>query len=246
VNETSRKLLWLSFWVTAFAVAMACLLLAFKHRASLDGVQRDRLQLIARGLEDIVERNLVFGFAFADITTLPDVIDSQKSTDALVAAIDVSDLAGKIAYSSDRKRVGTTMESAWTNAMGRAGKANAWHAWGDGEAAVASVVRNSFGLAIGHVVVRYKTEALANANLAFAKRLALWGAGITVAFSLLLFALLSWVHAALELRIARLRSVFEGYAASPPRPGTFGAEVADAREAIAEANKTLDALEAAR
>ncbi|QJR16576.1 hypothetical protein [Usitatibacter palustris] len=246
MNETSRKLLWLSLWVTAFAVAMACLLLAFKHRAALDGVQRDRLQLIARGLEEIVERNLAFGLAFAEITTLPDVIDSQKSTDDLVAAIEITDPAGKIVYATERKRVGYSMEAAWTNAMGRVGKAQSWHAWSEGEAAVGSVIRNSFGLAIGHVIVRYRTEALANANLAFARKLALWGAAITVAFTLLLFALLSWVQAALELRVARLRSIFEGYAATPPRPGTFGAEVADARESIAEANKALDALEAAR
>lgn len=246
MSETSRKLLWLSFWVTAFAVGMACLLLAFKHRAALDGVQRDRLELIANGLEQIVARNLAFGLAFSEIATLPDVIDSQKSTDALVAAIDISDPVGRIIYATDRKRVGQLMEPAWVNAMGHVGKAPEWHASADGEAVVGSVIRNSFGLAIGHVMVRYRTEALSSANLAFAKRLALWGAGITLAFSLLLFALLSWIHAALELRLARLRSVFEGYAASPPKPGTFSAEVAAARDAMVEANAALDRLEAAK
>ena len=245
MGDTSRKLLWLSLWVTGFAVAMACLLLAFKHRSALDGVQRDRLQLIASGLEDIVARNLAFGLAFGEIATLPDVLDSQKSTDDLVAAIDISDASGRIVYSTDRKRVGQPIEAPWRNAMSHA-TGETWHSAHDGEAAVGAVVRNAFRLSIGHVVVRYRTEALANANLAFAKRLAIWGAAIAVGFALLLFALLSWIQAALELRLARLRAVLEGFPAAPPRPGSFSAEVAAARASIDEANRALDAAEAAR
>jgi hypothetical protein len=238
-----RQLLWLAVWVTGFAVAMACLLLAFKHRAALDSLQRDRLERVADEIERIVARNLAIGIAFGQIETLPDVLDSQKNAESLVAAIDVIDSEGSILYSTERSRVRNAERPAWLAAISHA-KDRPWHATDGPDAAVGVAIRNAFGLGVGQVVVRYGLEPLDQSNRAFSRRLAAWGAGIAVASALLIFAILVAIQSGVERRLARARAALNAEPEDPPRPGSITAEASAARLAIEDANRELDAAEA--
>src|SRR5260221_6183876 len=84
---------------------MACLLLVFKHRAALDALQRDRLERVADEIDATVSRSLAIGMPFAEIAVLPDVLDSQKNTEALVAGIDVVDGPSRRLLSTQRERL---------------------------------------------------------------------------------------------------------------------------------------------
>jgi hypothetical protein len=243
VKETSRKELWLAAWVIGFAVAMACLLLGFKHHAVLDGLQRERLQLVADGLDAVIERNLAFGLAFRDIVMLPDVLDSQKSADPLIGAIEVVDMEGAVVYATERSRVGARVPQPWRSTMAAA-KRGTWHASADGEAAVGTVVRNAFGLPLGHVMVRYRTDGLEAASAAFARHLAWTGAVIAAMFAVFLFILLRLVQSLLELRLARAGAAL-AHGEAPAGAGSFSAEAAAAGRAMREAQQALDAVELA-
>lgn len=245
MSAHSRKLLWLSVWVTGFAVAMACLLLVFKHRAALDALQRDRLERVADEIDATVSRSLAIGMPFAEIAVLPDVLDSQKSTEALVAGIDVVDAQSRVLYSTQRERVRGDVGAAWRAAIERA-KDRQWHARDGGSAVVGGTLHNAFGLVVGHVLVRYELATLDESNREFAKKLAAWGAAIAVASALLVFSMLSWVQGVAERRLARARAALHAEPARPARPGSLTGEASAARLAIEAAHRELDAAEAAR
>ncbi len=243
LKETTRSQLWLSAWVIAFSVAMACLLLGFKHRAALDGLQRARLLLVATETREVVERNLTFGISFGDIATLPDVLASTRSTEPLIAGIDVVDADGKAIYSTEPPRRGHYVEMEWRDAMRRAG-GEPWHARDGDEAVQAAPIRNAFGLTLGHAIVRYRLDALNKASMEFARYLALCGLAVAVAGTLALFSMLRWVQLRLERRLERLHEAFEGRVPDA-RAGGLTAEAAEARARIDDARHALEAAEAA-
>ncbi len=243
LKETTRSQIWLSAWVIGFSVAMACLLLGFKHRAALDGLQRARLLLVATEMREVVERTLTFGIQFTDIATLPDVLATTRSAEPLIAGIDVTDASGKVLYSTDPSRRGHPMEMEWRDAMRRGGN-EPWHARDGSDAVQAVPIRNAFGLTLGHAVVRYRLDTLNQASLHFVRYLALYGLGVAVAGTLALFLMLHWVQARLERRLARMRGAFES-GASGQRAGSLSAEAAEARAKIDDARHALEAAEAA-
>jgi len=243
LKETTRSQLWLSAWVIGFSVAMACLLLGFKHRAALDGLQRARLLLVAVETREVVERNLTFGISFTDIATLPDVLASTRSAEPLIAGIDVVDANGYAIYSTDRTRRGHPIEFEWREAMRHAG-GEPWNARDGAEAVQAAPIRNAFGLTLGHAVVRYRLDALDHASEQFVRYIALYGLAVAFAGALALFLMLRWVQGRLERRLARLRGAFEGGAAGE-RAGSLSAEAAQARAKIDDARRALEAAEAA-
>ena len=244
MSAHSRKLLWLSVWVTGFAVAMACLLLVFKHRAALDGLQRDRLERVADEIDETVSRSLAIGMPFTEIAVLPEVLDSQKNTEALVSGIDVADADGRVLYSTQPERVRGDIGAAWRAAIART-KERQWHAR-DGEAAVVGgTLRNAFGLVVGHVLVRYELATLEKSNHEFAKRLAAWGAAIAAASALLVFLMLSWVQGVVERRLCRARTALHAEPPRPARPGSLTGAASAARLANEAAHRELDAAEAA-
>jgi len=243
LKETTRSQLWLSAWVIVFSVAMACLLLGFKHRAALDGLQRARLLLVATETREVVERNLTFGISFTDIATLPDVLASTRSAEPLIAGIDVVEADGKAVYSTDPTRRGHYVEMEWRDAMRRAG-GEPWHARDGADAVQAAPIRNSFGLVLGHAIVRYRLDALDAASAQFVRNLALDGLAVAVAGTLALFLMLRWVQTRLERRLARLHAAFEGRLLDL-RPGSLSAEASEARAKIDEARHALEAAEAA-
>jgi len=244
LKETTRSQLWLSAWVIGFSVAMACLLLGFKHRAALDGLQRARLLLVATETREVVERNLTFGIAFTDIATLPDVLASTRNTEPLIAGIDVVDGGGKVIYSTDPPRRGHPMEMEWRDAMHHAAAGEPWHARDGADAVQAAPVRNAFGLTLGHAVVRYRLDALNKASAQFVRYLALYGLAVAAGGTLALFLMLRWVQARLERRLARLNAAFESGVAEP-RPGSLALEAASARARVDDARHALEAAEQA-
>ena len=211
--RASRSQLWVSAGVVGFAVVMACLLLGFKDRSVLDGLQRARLALVAQDTRDVIERDLAFGMSFADIGTLPDLLLSTRNTDALIAGIDVVDPAGHIVYATDAARRGRSLEPAWTEEMRHATRGT-WHARADDAAVQAAAVHNAFGLVVGHVVVRYGLGPLNAASARFGRFVALRGLAVAAGGTLALFLLL-----------AGLRSRFASAGARTQRVAALGAVV---------------------
>lgn len=244
MSESARQQqLWLAAWVIGFAVAMSCLLLVFKHRAAIDHLQRERLQLVANGISDTIEKSLTFGISFGGMESLPEVIRSQKASDALIAEIDVADTAGTIVYSTDTSRNGRVVEEPVREAMARV-TGETWHVREDDDVSEGAVVRNSFGLALGHVVVRYRLDGLNESSRAFVRQLALWGVIIGFVCTMLLYLMLRLLHSRLERKLARLRAIVLHPSARVP-DDALSADAAAARVNFEEANQLLDKAGAA-
>lgn len=244
MSESARQQLVLAAWVIGFAVAMSCLLLVFKHRGAIDHLQRERLQLVATGLSDTIERSLTFGINFASMDSLPDVMRSQKASDPLIAGIDVADTTGAIIYSTQDGRVGQVADEPSREAMAQV-KGETWRTREGADATEGAVVRNAFGLALGHVIVRYSLDGLNASTRAFIRYLAIWGSVVGVACTLLLFAMLRFLNGRLERKLARLRAIVLHPSAKVPERDLLAADAAAARANFEEARRLLDAAEAA-
>ena len=183
-----------------------------------------------------------FGISFTDIATLPDVLATTRSTEPLIAGIDVTDADGKAIYSTEAPRRGHYIEMEWREAMRHAG-GEPWHASEGADAVQAAPIRNAFGLTLGHAVVRYRLDALNKASAQFVRNLALDGLAVAVGGTLALFLMLRWVQSRLERRLARMYGAFEN-GAPDARPGSFRAEAAQARAKLDDARHALVAAEA--
>lgn len=207
MQSLNRKLFWLAFWVVGFAVLMTGFLLFFKYQNVFTSLQRDRVQVVAREIDDITEKNLSLGQDFWEIDTLQDVVQRRQSADGLLIGIDVAGQDGKIAYASDLSRLGSQLPADWISNFSRQSRNNIFAPSKD-FALVASTIQNSFGQVAGYAVIRYHRAPEHEAMSRFLNRLLLVAAlvfGVVVA---LLFAMLNRVEARLQRALSGAEESF--------------------------------------
>jgi len=170
MQSTRRRLIVVAVMVCGFAVGMAGLLNYFKYRAAAERILTDRLVLTGRLVENSIQSSLALGLQFAEIGTLPGMLDRERATDDLILGIDIFDTEGKMLYSTDRLRAARPVPPAWIAAANAAGNAD-WRAEEGHEAAAGIAVRNNFDLKIGYMALRYSVERLREADQAVAAEL---------------------------------------------------------------------------
>ncbi|HRE13967.1 MAG TPA: hypothetical protein PLD37_07225, partial [Usitatibacteraceae bacterium] len=80
--------------------------LHFKYQSAFAGLQRDRVLLVAREIDEIAERDLSLGQDFWSIETLPDVLARGRAAESFFEGIEVAGADGRVAYSTDPARIG--------------------------------------------------------------------------------------------------------------------------------------------
>ena len=113
MQSTRRRLIVVAVMVCGFAVGMAGLLNYFKYRAAADRILTDRLVVTGRLVENSIHSSLMLGLQFAEIGTLPGMLDRERATDDLILGIDVFDTEGHVLYSTDRLRATRPVPPAW-------------------------------------------------------------------------------------------------------------------------------------
>lgn len=210
-----RKLFWLAFWVVGFAVGMTGLLLHFKYQAVYTGLQRDRILLVAREIDEIAERDLSLGQDFWSIDTLPEVIERRRTAEAFLEGIDVAGPEGRIAYASDLSRMGSSLPADWMPRLAKAG-AHAHFSPTPDLAVVAAPIRNPFGQVAGYTVVRYGRAPEQAAMAAFTREI-LVACGLSwAAFTLALFAMLLALRRRIESVFGEAAAAVAGEGSPPP------------------------------
>lgn len=182
----NRKLFWLAFWVTGFAVVMTGLLLYIKYSNALTSLQRERVMLVAGEIDGIAEKNLSLGQDFWEIATLQEVIERRRTADPIFLSIEVAGKDGKIAYSTDLARIGSSLPPEWLPIFARQASTGSLSRSAD-EAVAASVIRNSYEQIAGFAVIRYDRHLEHRATRAIAKRLIVNCIGLIAVFTLLLY-----------------------------------------------------------
>lgn len=205
MHALARKLFWLAFWVIGFAVFMTGLLLYFKYQSVFTGLQRDRVQMVAREIGTIAEKNLSLGQDFWELATLQDVIERRRQADRLFVGIDVAGKDGKIAYSTDLARVGSRLPPEWVEVFSRHPGLTRLSPTQD-LAIVASGIRNGFGQHAGNAVIRYGRQLEHEAMSDFTRRLLVTCSIVFILFTLLLFAILVWFQRLVERMLSTAAS----------------------------------------
>lgn len=171
MESTRRRLIIVAVVVCGFAVGMAGLLNYFKYRAAADRILTDRLVVTGRSVENSIQSSLALGLQFAEIGTLPGMLDRERATDDLILGIDIFDTEGRMLYSTDRLRATRPVPPAWVAAAKAAGNAD-WRAEAGKEAAAGIGIKNNFNLTIGYMALRYSVDRVREDANAVATELA--------------------------------------------------------------------------
>ena len=171
MDSTQRRMVGVAVAVCAFAVGMAGLLNYFKYRSTAGRIIEQRLTFTGKSIESSILSSLSLGLQFADLATLPAMMERERATDDLILGIDVFDADGRPLYSTDRLRGNRAAPAAWVAAARKAGNHN-WVVHDDEESAVGIAIQNNFGLTIGHLALRYSDERVRAAAQAVARDLA--------------------------------------------------------------------------
>ena len=177
--------------VCLFAVGMAGLLNFFKYRSNAERIIKERLVVTGNAIENSIQSSLALGLQFADIGTLPGTMERERATDEMILSIDVFDIDGKLLYSTDRLRATRNVPATWL-AAARQANGTDWFVKDGTESAASNVIKNNFGVVVGHVALRYSEEQLKATTNTVARELALSTLGVfVVAATLASFALLA-------------------------------------------------------
>ena len=235
MTSLPRRLFWLAFWVVGFAVAMTGLLLYFKYQSVFTGLQRDRILLVAREIDEIAERDLSLGQDFWSIDTLPEVIERRRTAESFLEGIDVAGPDGRIAYASDLSRMGSSLPAEWMPRLAKAGTHVHFSPTPD-LSVVAAPIRNSFGQVAGYTVVRYGRALEHRAMAEFNREILVACAVSWAAFTLLLFAMLLALRRRLESAVGLAATAVDGGA---PVPAALAAELGPVTARFAEAERAF-------
>jgi hypothetical protein len=155
-----------------FAVGMAALLNYFKYRSTADRIVSGRLIVLGKHIENSIQASVALGIAFDDLGTLTGLMKREQTADGLIAEINVFDVDGKPLYSTDQMRMAQqAVPPGWLSAARRA-RDGEWSVEDGADSAVGMSIKNSFGLTLGYLALRYSRDKIDRAAHLVGTRLA--------------------------------------------------------------------------
>lgn len=177
MDSMQRRMIGVAVSVCAFAVGMAGLLNYFKYAATAERIVEQRLGFTGRSIENSILTSLSLGLQFADLSTLPAMLERERAADELILGIDVFDSEGRTLYSTDAARRNQAAPQAWLAAAHRVGHRD-WVARSSEGSVVGLSLQNDIGLTIGHVALRYDGDRVRRSAHGVAPALAMVSAGV--------------------------------------------------------------------
>jgi hypothetical protein len=159
MRTTRARFIVVALLVCFFAIAMATFLNYFKYRSTVSEVVKTRVLYVADGIEDNVSASLALGLPFAEMPTIQALIQRERTTDDLIAGIELFDPSGKVIYATEKAKIGNQVVTDWlteaTQQRRSGGRPSSWTIAQDSEQVVAIALRNNFDLIVGYLTVRY-------------------------------------------------------------------------------------------
>ncbi len=247
MESTRSRMILVAVLVCFFAVGMAGLLNYFKYRSSADRIVKERLLVIGNSIVGSIQSSLALGIQLNDLGTLQSTMDRERATDELILGIEVFDTDGQPLYSTDRLRAQRSVTPAWLATARHAGDGD-WFVEDGSESAAGVSIKNSFGLRIGYLAVRFSADRVRDAHVAVAKELATAAFGVFVAAAVLASLALLGVMRRLTRDIAAveaaLRSPDPSRLPDAVRRGPFGNALRRFFDTVTQADSKLLALRA--
>ena len=168
MRSTRARFIVVALLVCFFAITMATSLNYFKYRSTVTEVVKTRVLYVADGIEDNVSASLALGLPFAEMPTMQALIERERTTDTLIAGIELFDPAGQVIYATDKAKIGKQVAIDWlTDAAQQRrdrGRPASWTTKQNEEQIVAVVLRINFDLAVGYLSVRYPQQYVEDAS----------------------------------------------------------------------------------
>ncbi len=159
MKSTRARFIVVALLVCFFAIAMATFLNYFKYRSTVAEVVKTRVLYVADGVEDNVSASLALGLPFAEMPTIQALIQRERTTDDLIAGIELFDPTGQVLYATEKAKIGTQISTAWLTEAAQQrrdrGRPASWTKAENDEQVVAVALRNNFDLTVGYLTVRY-------------------------------------------------------------------------------------------
>ncbi len=247
MESTRTRMILVALLVCLFAVGMAGLLNYFKYRTSADRIVKERLLVIGNSIVGSIQSSLALGIQLGDLGTLQSTMDRERATDQLILGIEVFDTEGQPLYSTDRLRAERPVAPSWLAAARHAGEGD-WFIEDGSESAAGVSIKNSFGLRIGYLAVRFSADRVHDAHAAVARDLATAAFGVFVVAaglsSLLLLGVMRRLTRDVAAVEAALRSPEPSRLPDAVRRGPFGPALRRFFDTVGLADAKLLALRA--
>lgn len=171
MQTTKRRMVAVAVVVCGFSVGMAGLLNYFKYQSTTSRIVTERLVVTGKAVENVIHLALDLGLQFSDIATLPATLERERNTDDLIQGIDIFDNEGKLLYSTHQPTGNRPVPAPWLAAIASA-RGGEWRVDAEGASAAGISLKNSFGVTLAHMALRYSRERLHHENAEVARELA--------------------------------------------------------------------------
>ncbi len=244
MGSMQRRMIVVAVSVCAFAVGMAGLLNYFKYSAAAGRIVEQRLGFAGRSIENSIQSSLSLGLQFADLATLPAMLDRERIADDLIVRIDVFDTEGRALYSTDATAKGRAVPPPWLTAAQRPGSRH-WVVRDSEVAAVGLSLQNDIGLTIGHVALRYDAGKVTRSARDVARALAVVSVGVFVVAAAAAWLVLLAVMRRVERDVAGVEAALQPRSADgAPAGGPFTQAARDCGDTVRAAEAALDEVRA--
>lgn len=233
-----RRFVTVGILVCLFATGMAALLDYFKYQDAVERIVRSRVLVVGYGIDNSIEASLALGLSFAELSTLPSLLDRESGVDPLTRALEVFDTSGRILYSTQRDRVGGVVPGPWL-AAASAVKGRHWRLSGGEEAIAGLVLKNNFNLTLGYLAMRYDHQAVERRVKRMGIELAKIAVSALLIAAFLITLVLSLVLNGFERDMRAIVERIEGSGTAEAVPKAFAPVVEELRSAIASADGEL-------
>lgn len=141
--------------VLAFTLGMASLLNFFKFEHTVRNLQYERIQTVAKELDDAIQKNLTYSTSLGDSSALERLTSQTLLADPLILSADIFGQDGAILFTSDAYRKSLSLPKSW-QAVAERSHRSGWLAQESDVFVAGRTVRNSFGVRVATVVLRYQ------------------------------------------------------------------------------------------
>lgn len=243
MKSTRSRFIGVAIIICLFATGMATFLNYYKYKSTFAQIVKSRLLVIGYGIENSVQTSLGLGLSFSELGALPGLMERERAADKLITGIDVFDAAGKTLYSTDPSRVNRPAPPRWLQAWTGAGpKSKEWQAENASEFVAGISLKNNFDLTVGYLALRYTRDHVDGNVAKMGWRLLLIGVITFVCASALASLVLILVLRRYERDMQAIEDRIAGKGQAEAVPPAFRPSVEELREAIADADASLDGV----
>lgn len=198
--------LWLALVVVAALLAVALVVVAAADlRRQMAEVRGARFLNTAQNLKVTLEAAIALGLPLEQLPRVQEMLEREHAATPATLSIEVFDPQGRVLYGTDRSFLGDLVHERWL-ALAKAAGDGSWHS---DDGAVGVPLINGFGVAIGHVAVRFAATGESEVP-AFDRATVTLMLPLLAAFALALAVAFERVFAPLGRDLSAARAVLRG------------------------------------